>query len=180
MTMTETDDDRLFVRAGAVLRQSGGDETVLNAAHVRRLRGGIHAAQRRRVVWHRRRAVGLRTFAGAALAAAMLLATGIVPGVHGPGHAPSAPGDEVTFSLSAGDAHRVALVGEFNGWNPASTPMTRNTDGHWAVRLRIPPGRHTYAFVVNDSTWVADPIAARAPEHWFGDPRSVLVVADGR
>ena len=75
--------------------------------------------------------------------------------------------------------HLETLVGEFNGWNPRSTPMTLARDGKvWEASLDLAPGRHVYAFLVDDSTWVADPQAPIAPEAWYGGRKSVLVVAD--
>jgi hypothetical protein len=185
MTTMQTDDnpfrepepESLFARAGVQLRAPDRETAVLDAEHARRLRVSLHAAQIRHTQWKRRRRTGLGTFAGAAVAATVLMLAGVFPGVRSPGGASQPSGDEITFALPAAAARHVALVGEFNEWNPASTPMTKDNEGRWAVRLRMPPGRHTYAFVVDDTTWVADPHAARAPERWFGDPRSVLVVA---
>jgi hypothetical protein len=88
----------------------------------------------------------------------------------------------VQFVLVAPAARHVALVGDFNGWDPRSTPLHRASAGHgdvWAVELPLAPGRHAYAFVVDDSTWVADPGAARAPGDDFGAPSSVIVVGAG-
>jgi hypothetical protein len=85
----------------------------------------------------------------------------------------------VQFVFVAPRARHVTLVGEFNGWKPGATPMTLAPDGRvWAVSVELPPGRHVYAFVVDDSTWVADPQAPIAPEAWYGVRNSVVVVAD--
>ena len=83
----------------------------------------------------------------------------------------------VQFMLVAPTASRVALVGEFNDWDPAATPMTRAPGGAWHVVLPLARGRHVYAFVVDGSSWVADPQAPLAPERWFGARNSVLLVS---
>lgn len=86
----------------------------------------------------------------------------------------------VRFELSAPRASHVALVGSFNEWNPAATPLSRDpASGKWVVSLRLPPGRHVYAFVV-DGDVTADPTAPRAADDDFGSPSSVVLVAAPR
>ncbi|MBI1796421.1 MAG: isoamylase early set domain-containing protein [Candidatus Eisenbacteria bacterium] len=83
----------------------------------------------------------------------------------------------VRFELSAPGAARVALVGDFNDWDAAATPMRRvRASDRWTVSLPVATGRHVYAFVVDGTRWVGDPLAPRAPEDGFGSPNSVLVV----
>jgi hypothetical protein len=83
----------------------------------------------------------------------------------------------VRFAFLAPDAHRVSLVGDFDGWSPAGRPMRRATDGRtWEIDVPLPPGRHAFAFLV-DGVLHADPAAARAVDDDFGVPSSVIVVA---
>jgi 1,4-alpha-glucan branching enzyme len=82
----------------------------------------------------------------------------------------------VQFTLVAPAATRVALVGEFNDWDPRATPMVRVGGGAWHVALPLADGRHVYAFVVDGSSWVSDPQAPLAPERWYGASNSVLLV----
>ena len=53
------------------------------------------------------------------------------------------------------------------------------TDGRttWSVAVQLPAGRHVYAFVVDGDAWVADPQAPLAPEQWYGQRNSVVIVA---
>lgn len=86
----------------------------------------------------------------------------------------------VHFELAAPRATRVALVGSFNEWNPVATPLTRDpATGKWVVSLRLPPGRHVYAFVV-DGDVTADPAAPRAADDDFGSANSVVLVSSPR
>ena len=57
------------------------------------------------------------------------------------------PGDHpVTFSLDAPGARRVALVGDFNGWDPERSPLVRDGAGtRWQLTLPLAPGRHVSA-----------------------------------
>ena len=84
------------------------------------------------------------------------------------------------FVLVAPHAKGVALVGDFNDWNAAATPMARTpTGGTWSVALQLKPGRHVYAFIVdgvNGVQWVTDPGAPLAPADGFGTPNSVVLV----
>jgi len=83
----------------------------------------------------------------------------------------------VQFMLTAPAASRVALAGDFNGWDPREIEMTRDSrDGRWAVTLALAPGRHSYAYVVDDTQWVRDPVAMAAEPNDLAPPRSVIVV----
>lgn len=87
------------------------------------------------------------------------------------------PNGVVKFVLVAPQARQVALVGDFNGWNPTATPMVRTeTGGTWTIELPLAAGRHLYSFVVNGNEWVADPAAPLAPEDGFGAANSVVLV----
>ena len=87
----------------------------------------------------------------------------------------------VEFVLVAPRAARVSLVGEFNGWDASATPMrhAERGDGTWSVSVPLGAGRHVYAFVIDNSTWVPDPQAPLAPEQWYGERNSVVVVSGG-
>lgn len=62
----------------------------------------------------------------------------------------------VQFMLVAPTASRVALAGDFNAWDPRATPLARASgESAWTVALALPVGKHRYAFVVDDSQWVA-------------------------
>jgi hypothetical protein len=83
----------------------------------------------------------------------------------------------VQFMLTAPAASRVMLAGDFNGWDPRSTPMARDSrDGRWAITLALAPGRHHYAYVVDDTQWVRDPVGMAAEPNELTPPRSVLII----
>jgi hypothetical protein len=82
----------------------------------------------------------------------------------------------VQFVLVAPEAGSVALVGDFNDWDLTATPLRQGAGGTWSASLRLPPGRHRYAFVVDGSRWIADPTAPPAPDDDFGSPGSVVTV----
>ena len=83
----------------------------------------------------------------------------------------------VQFILTAPAASRVTLAGDFNGWDTRSTQLTRAAEtGRWSVTLALAPGRHSYAYVVDDTQWVRDPAGTPAEPNELTPPRSVLVV----
>lgn len=86
----------------------------------------------------------------------------------------------VKFVFVAPQAEQVSLVGDFNGWDASKTPMVRSAhSGLWTVTLPLAEGRHLYAFVVDGTTWTADPNAPFAPDDGFGHANSVRIVSRG-
>lgn len=82
----------------------------------------------------------------------------------------------VHFVCASATGARVALVGDFNGWDPGATPMQAAGHGRWTASVALTPGRHLYAFVVDGTTWLPDPAAPLAPEDGFGSRNSVVIV----
>jgi hypothetical protein len=85
----------------------------------------------------------------------------------------------VQFVLVAPRARNVKVVGDFNGWDTshAAFHAKNRGGGVWSVTAPVPVGHHRYAFLVDDTVWVADPMAPRADED-FGTPNSALLVPD--
>jgi hypothetical protein len=74
------------------------------------------------------------------------------------------------------DARAVSIVGDFNGWDERATPMLqRREDGSWSARVPLPPGRHVYAFVVDGTRWLVDPLAPQVPDAGYGPANAVIV-----
>jgi hypothetical protein len=66
----------------------------------------------------------------------------------------------VRFVLADPVAERVALVGSFNLWSEDANPLVWNAEGGvWTASVRLPPGVHEYAYVVDGDRWTADPLA---------------------
>jgi hypothetical protein len=92
------------------------------------------------------------------------------------GSGESAP-QSVELVLRAPTAVNVRVVGDFNAWDLDRAPMKRDAaSGLWSVTLSLKPGRHVYAFVVDDTLWMRDPRAPAAKDADFGRPGSVLLV----
>lgn len=102
-----------------------------------------------------------------------------------PPAAPAAVSDTVQvvqfLIVAPAGARTVSLVGDFNDWDVEATPLrAAGAGGLWTVELPLAAGRHRYAFVVNDATWLADPAAPRASGSDYGTPSSVVTVAEAR
>jgi hypothetical protein len=83
----------------------------------------------------------------------------------------------VALALELANARAVSVVGDFNGWDPAATPMQRvGANGPWSATFLARPGRHTYAYLVDGTTLMVDPRAPKTRSADFGGDASVLMV----
>jgi AMP-activated protein kinase-like protein len=129
---------------------------------------------------HRERRRPWRSGVALALAAgiAAVFAAGVLVGrrsAHPNGAAPELRSVEFVLRTSADST--VALVGDFNDWDPHATPLRPADDSLWSVVVPLRPGRYRYTFVVDGTQWRRDPLAPRALEEDFGTPTSVITVA---
>lgn len=65
----------------------------------------------------------------------------------------------VTFRVSQQIwAASIALVGEFNDWDPHSLPLRQSHDeGDWSLTLELGTGRsYRFRYVVNGEEWMND------------------------
>ena len=84
----------------------------------------------------------------------------------------------VTFTLSYPKAESVSLIGSFNQWNPAGHKMRQMGDlNTWVLELRLPEGRHEYAFLVDGKMVVPDQSSPFYQSDGFGNRNSVLFVS---
>ena len=124
----------------------------------------------------RPRTLRLSPLAGVAVAAALVAFVWWRPGTGGD-RTPARGPAEVQFVLLQPGAASVAVVGDFNDWDPSADPLVPGpTGGLWVATIPLAPGRHRYAFVVDGRRWVPDPGAPRAAGDDFGTPSSVLTV----
>lgn len=82
----------------------------------------------------------------------------------------------VHLYLAAPDAEKVAVVGDWNGWD-AGSDMLRDDDGDgvWEIRLEVARGQeYRYQFLIDGDTWIADPSAPLKVDDGFGGTNSIL------
>jgi 1,4-alpha-glucan branching enzyme len=82
----------------------------------------------------------------------------------------------VNFVCQAPHAHQVALVGDFNQWNPSAHPMQPQPDRSWQLCVELRHGHHRYAFLV-DGVLTLDPRAQGITRNDHGERVSLIPVS---
>jgi len=72
-----------------------------------------------------------------------------------------------------GQAKTVSVVGDFNQWGATPTPLEATSNGAWTASIPLANGRHEYAFIVNGTRWVPDPLAPVSSDEF--DTKSSIV-----
>ena len=84
--------------------------------------------------------------------------------------------DAVVFVTLYPRAGTVAIAGDFNNWQPATTPMQRvGETGVWQAKMKLPHGTYRYRLVV-DGQWQQDPYNERSELNPYGEYNSILEV----
>lgn len=184
------DDEEFLEQIASPLREpvqlsSGFEARVMAAARKRESTGVLEWIVRPRVL-------RLSPLAGLAAAAGIAIAVLTVDRAGADRAAPrvvatlpSAPAAAVDtiklvqFMLVAPDARTVSVVGDFNDWDPAATPLREAAGaGVWTITVPLAAGRHQYVFMVDGNRWTPDPAAPTAVEDDFGMPNSVITVGE--
>jgi hypothetical protein len=91
----------------------------------------------------------------------------------------SSSGVPVQFTLALTGARSVAVIGTFNEWQEQGFRMRWDeTRREWHLLIRVPAGRHEYAFLVDGERVVSDPVALFQQDDGFGNRNAVLIVSD--
>lgn len=97
----------------------------------------------------------------------------LIPAANTPNAVRAIP---VPITFDAAGASNVSIVGDFNDWNSAAAPLTRfGANGPWTTTVKVMPGRHLYAFMV-DGKLVVDPRAPSTRDLDYGGQASVMMV----
>jgi 1,4-alpha-glucan branching enzyme len=72
-----------------------------------------------------------------------------------------------TFRISAPGAMSVMLVGDFTHWQQQPIALQKGANGVWSASVDLPPGKHSYRFIV-DSEWRDDPECTLRVPNPFG------------
>jgi hypothetical protein len=87
---------------------------------------------------------------------------------------------KVTFKIpeaAAPDAKNVTIVGDFNNWDPAATPMTGLKTGDFKITLTLEAGReYRFKYLIDGNRWENDWGADRYVPNEFGADDSVLIL----
>jgi 1,4-alpha-glucan branching enzyme len=88
---------------------------------------------------------------------------------------------QVSFVLPSNMwAERVNLVGEFNDWDTAATPMSRNrSDANWRATIELKAGqRYRFRYLIDAKEWLNDWHADDHVENPYGSYDSVVDLTD--
>ncbi|MBL4845220.1 MAG: glycogen-binding domain-containing protein [Planctomycetes bacterium] len=81
---------------------------------------------------------------------------------------------EVTFRYRTTPGRRVHVAGSFNSWSKGTDALRERQPGVYVLTITIPKGPHQYKFVVDGSTWTADPANQRRVPDGHGGHNSLL------
>ncbi|MGH7629580.1 MAG: isoamylase early set domain-containing protein [Gemmatimonadales bacterium] len=177
--MSDDANDELIDRVAAALRGSGAVRPDFDArvmAAIKQPRLSLGPAALRWLTRARPVAVSpLGVLGAAAAVAALIVGTAVAPRLRDVER--TARIEVVRFVLAAPGANNVALIGDFNNWDPAATPLRRaGRAGVWVVDVALAPGRHEYGFLIDGREWRPDPAAPRGAENEYGPANSVVTV----
>jgi hypothetical protein len=87
---------------------------------------------------------------------------------------------EIRIYLYAPSAQRVAVTGDFNGWDAKGVELKpAGKPGMWEADLELPPGAYAYNFIVDGDVLVPDPYSPNQMPDGFGGTNSILLVKEG-
>ena len=90
-------------------------------------------------------------------------------------------GDQVKVTFALPDeavSGPVAVVGDFNGWNPGANPMKHKGET-LVVSLTLNAGRkYRFRYLTHGGQWFNDPNAHGVERNQFGDEDSVIDLTD--
>ena len=81
----------------------------------------------------------------------------------------------VDFFLDAPLAKSAKLAADFTDWGNSPLDMVKSEDGVWHALVPLPPGDHSYRFIV-DGQWCDDPHPAMCVPNPFGTVNAIVTV----
>lgn len=92
----------------------------------------------------------------------------------------SKPVVKVTFNVDkevTEAAEQVALVGDFNNWNPADNPLKPLKNGGFTTTLDLEQGReYQFRYLVDGKTWVNETEADKVAQSPYADAKNSVLV----
>ena len=90
---------------------------------------------------------------------------------------PRVENGRLVFHYHDDEAKSVSLVGDFNNWNIALTPLWKDASGLWLAEIEAPKrGNYQYKFIVNGTRWLEDPSNGMKVPDNYGGLNSVLAI----
>lgn len=83
---------------------------------------------------------------------------------------------KVTFKFKT-EAENLVLVGDFNGWDEAATPMKKAKDGTFSVSVEMESGREQqFRYLADGKIWLNDEAADKYTKTALGSENSVVIL----
>ena len=84
----------------------------------------------------------------------------------------------VTFKLQSDvDTEKVALCGDFNGWDTTANPMKKRADGSFSTTVTLPVNRkYRFKYCLDANSWENDGEADGYVENEYGSEDSIIKV----
>ena len=90
---------------------------------------------------------------------------------------PRVENGRLVFLYHDDEAKSVSLVGDFNCWETALTPLRKDESGLWFAEVEAPKaGNYQYKFIVDGSRWLEDPSNGMKVPDNYGGLNSVLAI----
>ncbi|MGH9966740.1 MAG: S8 family serine peptidase [Pyrinomonadaceae bacterium] len=90
---------------------------------------------------------------------------------------PRVENGQLVFLYHDDEAKSVSLVGDFNSWDTALTPLRKHESGLWLAEVEAPKaGNYQYKFIVDGSRWLEDPSNGMKVPDNYGGLNSVLAI----
>ncbi|MEZ4867484.1 MAG: isoamylase early set domain-containing protein [Caldilineaceae bacterium] len=85
---------------------------------------------------------------------------------------------KVTFVLPADYPHLpIAVVGDFNHWNPAANPLQQRSNGSYSATVVVENGhRYAFRYLCDNGRWFNEGLADAFEENGFGGDNSILIM----
>lgn len=110
--------------------------------------------------------------AAVAVATAVIVLSSVIFWQHGQQAQPVSASSH-RFVICVPDARQVEITGSFTGWRKVALEK-RGTGGYWEVTLPLPPGEHSFTYILDGSHRVADPTIPAGEMDDFGGENSIL------
>jgi hypothetical protein len=79
------------------------------------------------------------------------------------------------FVIYQSGIKQIEIAGSFTNWQRIPLQPAGST-GYWEITLEIPPGEHTFSYILDDNIILADPTIPVKEKDDFGTINSILVV----
>ncbi|MDM8535692.1 hypothetical protein QUF70_02935 [Desulfobacterales bacterium HSG17] len=111
-----------------------------------------------------------------AICAVTIVRLNLLPGNQSTGVAQMV---EINFTFQNEEASRVSVVGTFNQWNSEKSPMIYDElQKSWMLRLKVPPGRYEYGYLIDGQRVMLDPNAPFIKDDGWGSQNSLIIADD--